>query len=255
MALTTAIENASATPEVAPVPVPKATKSGAILELQSKGRVERGNLTEDQRATEGSKSDKVVFINALSDPMRSQTSTVNGVTVNSNTVVGYKFKALEDMTIPLAPIKKERSEYDETEPETTRQVKAGEVFSLNIRETGLLISRHEYAGSFCGEGGKEVVLSASAKKVNGGGVKYSVVLKLAQSKGSIKEGMEHIADVVGSDGTNKGTATVKPEFQLNFGNFYTKKSISRGTATVKQAGEGHKDLAAAFRKLLTNTGK
>ena len=54
----------------------------------------RAQMSEDEKALEGSKSDKVAFVCALGDPNRKQARVENKTTIPSYVVVGYKVKVL-----------------------------------------------------------------------------------------------------------------------------------------------------------------
>lgn len=216
------------------------TKTDAF---KQQGASLRAQMSEDQKAIEGSKSDKVAFVCALGDPNRKQARVENKTSVPSYVVVGYKFKALEDMTVPFAPISENWKTILDVEPMQERQKKAGEVFALNIVETAMLISRLEYAGKFTGEG---TAVALSAKTSNDRQDPLPILNKIGA--GSIKENMELIADMVGATADTKGTPQIKGEYAESFGALYAKKSLTRkATSAQKKAGEGQADIAAAFR--------
>ena len=213
--------------------------------FKAKGAALRAQMSDDQKAVEGSKSDKVAFVCALGDPSRKQARVENKTSVPSYVVVGYKFRALEEMTIPQAPLKQGMRTILDVEEATEKQVAAGEEFHLNIVETAMLISRVEYAGRFSGEGTQ---VALSVKTSNDREEPLPILNKVGA--GSIKENMELIADMVGGDGTdkNRGTAQVKPEYAETFGALYTRRSLQKKSAgAAKKAGEGQADIAAAFR--------
>jgi hypothetical protein len=236
---------ASAT-ETAPVTAPKATASKTSA-FKDKGASLRAQMSEDQKAVEGSKSDKVAFVCALGDPNRKQARVENKTSVPSFVVVGYKFKVLEDMDVPFAPLKQGMKSILDVEPATTKHVSAGTIVALNIVETAMFISQIEFAGKFSGEG-IEVCLSAKASQDR----PDPLPILNKQGTGSIKENMELIADMVGADANSKGTPQIKAEFVESFGALYTKKSITKTSSATKKAGEGQKDIAAAFRNYYAN---
>lgn len=229
---------------------PKAPAKGSndkSAAFKESGAAQRAQMTEDQKAMEGSKSDKVAFVCALGDPNRKQARVENGNSIPSYVVVGYQFKVLEDMTVPYAPIKADFKSPLDVEAISERQVKAGEVVSLNIVETADFISRIEFAGRFTGEG---TGVSLSAKVSNDRPEPLPILVKIGD--GSIKENMVLIADMIGAnDAENiKGTPRIKEEFAEAFGVLYSKKSIGKkSTGANKKAGEGQADIAAAFRAL------
>ena len=223
---------------------PTPAKTGGRAEaFKASGAQDRSNMTADQKAAEGSKSDKVAFICALGDPNRKQARVENKVSVPSYVVVGYKFKVLEDMTVPYAPIKSSKSPLDE-EPISGRAVKAGDIVALNIVETADFISRIEFAGEFAG-GAKTVNLSAKIADD-----RAEPLPILTADKGSVKENMELIADMVGATADFKGTPKIKDEYKDTFGVLYAKTSAGKKTgSTAAKSGESCKDIAAAFRSL------
>lgn len=237
---------AGATPtETAPAPAAKSAKTATKTDaFKQQGASLRAQMSEDQKAVEGSKSDAVAFVCALGDPNRKQARVQNKTSIPSYVVVGYKFKVLEDMTVPFAPIREDYKTPLDVEPAQERQVKAGDIVALNIVETAMFICRLEFAGKFSGEG-NEVTLSAKTSQDR---IDPLPILNKA-GDGSIKENMELIADMVGQTAENKkGTPQIKDEFKESFGALYAKRSLTKKSAsTAKKAGEGQKDIAAAFR--------
>lgn len=234
----------------------KATGTGTVKAgstkadaFKQKGASLRAQLSDDQKAIEGSKSDKVAFVCALGDPSRKQKRKEGNESLPSYVVVGYKFKALEDMEIPTAPIKKDwKTPADvDLDAVTWTPVKAGTVFALNSGETGILISKEEYAGSFSGEG-QEVSVTAKFSKDR---ELPMPVLRISSGKGSIKANLEEIAEMVGATDTFKGSPKLKDEFAEKFAPLYVKKSAGKKSASGKgaQSGEATKNVAAAFRAL------
>lgn len=231
----------------APAPTPSAKGKGDSSRTEAfkaSGAAARAQMSEDQKAMEGSKSDKVAFVCALGDPSRKQPRVENKTSVPSFVVVGYKFRALEDMTVPKAPLRQNPQSPVDVEEPTERQVAAGEEFHMNLVETAMLISKVEYAGRFSGEGTQ---VALSVKVANDRPEPLPILLKVGP--GSIKENMELIADMVGGDGDkNRGTAQVKPEYAETFGALYTRRSMQKKSAgAAKKAGEAQADIAAAFR--------
>lgn len=238
-----AVANASAPAEGAPVAAPTQKKVTKTEAFKQQGASIRAQMSEEDKALEGSKSDKVAFVCALGDPNRKQARVEQKTSKASYVVVGYKFKALEDMTVPFAPLRADWKTILDTEPVQERQVKAGTVFALNIVETAHLISKLEYAGKFSGEG---TTVTLSAKTSADREEPLPVLNKVGA--GSIKENMELIADMVGATATNKGTPKIKEEFAETLGNLYAKKSLTKKSAGAsRRSGEGQADIAAAFR--------
>ena len=121
----------------------------------------------------GTKSDKIVLIAPLGDPSREDVTprTVNGVEekVVTSTIVGYLFKALEDVDVPECGLgddaRKNPMSYKEIGP--MKHVKAGETFALTRFETGVLLSQPQYNARINGDGKEFTVVyqkSANAPK-------------------------------------------------------------------------------------------
>lgn len=249
MALSEKVKAAQAANGGASAPAAPAASASKAKDSDSKveafrqhGAAIRAQMTDDQKAMEGSKSDKVAFVCALGDPNHRQDRVSNQQTVRSYYVVGYTFKALEDMTIPFAPYKQGMKSFMDVEAPTEKQVKAGEEFSLNLAETGMLISRVEYAGRFTGEGtGVYLTAKGAADRPTPNPILNKT------GTGSIKENMVFVADMVGAGDGKKGTPKIKPEYEANFGGLYTRRSIGGKSTAAKKEGANQADLAAAFR--------
>ena len=161
-------------------------KGKTYEEFLNKGKMILASRKEEERQIEGSKSDKVVFIAALGDPAKKQNRVEGKKDIPSYKPVGYAFKALEDMKIPRADLKQKFSSLMDVEPVAWEEVKAGETFYLNLAETGMLISKPEFAGTFTGEGtGVRVTVTFSQdretpnialKNIDGGSVKKNMIL-------------------------------------------------------------------------------
>lgn len=211
----------------------------------AQGAALRQKMTDEEKQLEGSKSDKVVFVGALGDPNKPQFRKEGGQDIPSYVVVGYAFKALEDMVVPRADLKSGFKNFMDVGAITEEQVKAGQTFYLNVFETGALIAKDEYAGSFTGEG---VEVSIGVKFAQNRVEPLPVLNKVG--KGSVKENMILIADMQGADPAKKikGTPVIKDEFASKFSVLYEKRVAGKknsGTAG-RQQGEATKDLAKAF---------
>jgi len=232
----------------AKTPAPKAkdadSKAQQFKATGASIRQQESAANADYAAIEGSKQDKVAFVCALGDPNRKQGRVEGGNTVPSYVVVGYKFKLLEDMTVPKAPIKTGFKSLVDVESMTEVPHKAGDIVALNLAETGAFLSKVELAGKINGEG-DEVALTV---KMSAEREEPLPVLKKT-SAGSIKANMELIADMVGETADQKGKPQIKPEYADTFGVLYVKKSVAKGeSGAAKKAGESSADIAAAFRK-------
>lgn len=238
----------------APAPKPPVSagsgkeKSAAFEDFKAQGIAAREQYTDEQKAVECSKSDKVQFVIALGHPGRPQKRVQNGKSLESYQVVGYVFKALEDVTVPVAkPVEGGKSLMD-CEMVGEKQVKAGETFMLTLYETGHFISRIEYGGHFTG-GGDEVILHATISATHQG--RPLTVLK--RPSAPIKDKMELIADrIPGADGKN--TYKCKPEYEEKFGYMFLKKKATRTLGAKKDSEGSFKALAAAFRQYENGKG-
>lgn len=244
------------TPAAAPAPAP-AVQGAAPTVKKSKGTsektdkfratgaAERKMMTEDQKAIEGTKQDKVEFICALGNPSVRQGRREGNETIPSHKVIGYKFKVLEDCMVPVAKIKENYTSYLDTEPITERPAKAGEIIAMNPVEMAQFISKIEYAGKFTGGA---IGVGLSAKTSDDRQEPLPVLNRIG--KGSVKENMELIGEVVGGDGTVKGGGHVvlKPEYEEMYGMMFRKNSLGKkGSGVSRKEGETQADLAAAFR--------
>ncbi len=103
----------------------------------------------------GSKSNTLEFVASLGDPsvIDKTTNSKTNQTIERPTTVGYQFKSSIDLEVPDvqpgADLKNNLMSFT-GDPTKTRHVAAGEVFSLSLFETGMLISRDEYNGRALG---------------------------------------------------------------------------------------------------------
>lgn len=205
------------------------------------------SLTEEQKQIEGSKRDKVAFLQCLGDATKPVKRTEGGnPNVPTFFVIGYAFKALEDMTVPVAPYKAGAKTVLDVEPATERVIKAGTEFYLNIVETGLLISRPEYCGQFTGEGTTvqfSVKFSKDNKepkpvllKVGGGSIKSNIVCVNNTSKDATGK-LKH-------EGCKAGYEAFEP--------YFVKKTASRVGAGKATRNESAKALSYAFAAYMRN---
>jgi len=221
------------------------SKSGALYnKFKAEGASLRSQYSEDQKSVEGSKSDKIVFVGCLGDPAHPTTRRVGKEDVPTLRVVGYRFKALEDIAVPKANLKPSYTSWMDTEPAVEVPVKAGETFDLNVFETGVLISRPEFAGKFTGEGNTVYI-----------GVKFSASREeplptLNKDEGSVKEVMLPVADMIPSEtDPNASVPKIKAEFAEKFAIIYARVRADRkgtGSSSAVSKGETQANLAAAF---------
>ena len=218
------------------------------IAFRKQGEAARAGMSEDEKAREGEKRDKVSFICALGNPAKKQMRVQDKENIDSFEVVGYKFNLAEPMMVPNAPLKEKFKDLTDCEPATEVQAPAGEVF-LNIVETGIFISRLEFAGQFTG-GDKPVSLQA---KVSGNREHPMPVLHLNNSAGSIKVGMELVGQVASTDDKGKATSyKAFPQYEEKFGKLFMKRRVQKGATPDKKKGETTADIAAAFRQLYAN---
>lgn len=224
---------------VAPQTAGKGNKSG-LDAFKATGANIRQSLTDDQKAVEGSKAGTLAFVAALGNPMRKQSRVQNGQDIESYEVVGYRFKATEDIKITVADFKPDWKELTDIVFTGEKQVKAGETFDLNLVETGLLLSDIAYGGKASGNPEKKVMLSATVSQTR---KEPRPVLKIdtgAGSTGSVKEGMLFVAE------NNNGVGVVKAGFE-KFAPLFNKKKLTKVAGVGRASGEDTANIAAAFR--------
>lgn len=212
--------------------------------FKASGEAIRAQMSDDQKAIEGSKSDKVAFVACLGNPARAQARKTGGEYTDSYQVVGYQLKVLEDCAVPVAPLAEQCKDIlDVVTPPSMRNAKAGEVVNLNVVETAMFISRPEYAGTFAGEG-KTVYISAVSSQA-----RKDPYPCLKTTDGSIKENMILIAEMEGQENGKGGVPRIKEEFAA-FAPLYVKKKSKRaGSGASRVQGDAIKNTAAAFRQL------
>lgn len=117
----------------------------------------------------GFKSDKIALISPLGDPSREDVTPRKGPNgqeekITTSTIVGYLFKALEDLDVPECGMGDDARKNPMSFKDIggSKHVKAGETFALTRFETGLLLSRPEYNA-----------------RINGGGNEFTVVYQKA----------------------------------------------------------------------------
>lgn len=218
----------------------------SVLEFRKEGAREREMMAQADKEREGSKSDKIEFLNCLGDPTKPVAVKVGNEVKKEGyyKVCGYELKALEAMEVPVAPfLEQVKGNYLNVSDEiSTRTVQAGEVFHLNIVETAALISQVEFAGRFTG-GNKEVILGATSSKDR---EEPLPILRLADPQaGSIKDGMQ----LVGTKKTADAPAKVLDQYADTFANLFNRTrgvGVKGEGRTIKQP---ERDYAAAFRKM------
>lgn len=209
-------------------------------------------MTAEEKAKEGSMRSAVAFVCALGNPKQKQDRVEKGKSVPCYKPVGYKFKALQDIMVPVIPLKENYQTLIDVAIENATEVpvKAGETFVCNLREYGALISKTEYNGIFNGED-KEVFLGVTFS-----GSREEPYPILKSSVGSVKETMELVAtveEIKGADGAVTKKYTVKPEYEEKFGVLFKARSTSRvgGSAKASEAGVAASNLARALQDYYT----
>lgn len=226
---------------------PTATKQKTEA-FQNHGAQLRAQMSDDQKALEGTKSDAVEFLAALGNPKKSRNRKEGGEYVDSFEVVGYTFKLNEDMEVPHAPLAQDaKNGLNVQKPPQMIAHKAGDVVYLNITETTMFISRPEFAGAFSGNG-KHVYISAVYSKSS---TTPTPCLKRPSAEGSIKSNIMMVAESVGAGADGKGGTWKCIEGCEQFAPLFTSVGVRRGgSGSAKRAGESAKNTAAAFRALL-----
>lgn len=182
----------------------------------------------------GIKSDKIAFVCPLGDPSRPDiTAYTDPVTKEQKkrsdpTIVGYVFKALEDMEVPDCGLgddfKTNRMSY--VNPAGKKAVKAGEEFDVTPFEVGMLLSPEEYNAKATG-GDMKVMLTYAfaAKKTASGEIQKTsagtkvpnVTVKAMEKNESIKNvKMREVLTVtttMNENGQKRMTRTINPGYE------------------------------------------
>lgn len=230
---------------IEPDMIKKSADKQTYTAFKNEGVAARGNYTEEERAFEGSKSDTLEFVTCLCDPSRKTNRRKNKQDISSYEIVGFKFRALEAMQVPSCPLKPDYKTIFDGGERTYYQVEANTEFSLNLYETGLLLSRPEFAGAIKGYG-REVRLGM---KVTSDRPEPRPCLAM-DKKGdtTIKDYQQFISEATPTP-TGGKVWKVKDEFADIFGVIVNRKA----TASRTKKNDGAKptpssyDIAAAFR--------
>lgn len=214
--------------EGAKAPAAKATEK-AVAEATAKAQMP---VQEVNPEVLGSKSGTIAFVAALGDPSRDDITPANpekGIERRVDpTIVGYAFKALEDMLVPDcgAPEDLKENPMAYVDAHGTKQVKAGDTFYLTRFETGMLLSPEEFNGRATG-GEMPVAVSYTiygAKAKDGSTAKVSdatrvpsVALRPAKTGMSIKDiAMINVLDFTttkAENGQTRKKRTIKAGFE------------------------------------------
>lgn len=241
----------SAAPSAAPKAAAPTAKAGAPAgkssakseAFRNAGKELIANMSEDQKAAMGSKSNTLAFVAALGDPRQRQDRVSGNATVTSYLVVGFRFKAVEPVTFMRKPFNAQPKDILDVDYACTETVtvQAGETFDLNLVETARLLAQPVYGGSATGSE-KGVFLTYKESQTR----KDPLPVLSCIGKGSVKEGMILISDKVGENEWK-----VKPEFQPIFQPLYTKKNaVKKGSANSKDQNSTRHEVAASFLAFL-----
>lgn len=208
-----------------------------VANLTATGAAKIAAMSDEQKASLGSKSDDIQFVAVLWDGVTQEAyHHLGNIIKDGYKVVGYRFKALADIDVPVSPIVSAKQLTAPNKTGEVKHIKAGETFDLDIAETTMLITRDEYAGKFSGgasEGADPVYISA---KYNTSANTYNPQLRKDNKAGSIK---------VGAIKTGHKTADGKieplPEFAEKFGKVYER---TQRVASRRGTGSGINNVQA-----------
>lgn len=267
MGISSAINNIP-TPAPAPAPAAAPTASAPATsatkqkseaqklrdEFISAGSAVKAAMTEEEKNALGSRSDDITFICCLGDPTKPVKRVEGGnKDIPSFTVIGWKFRANADITVPVAPYKADSKQAMAVEAATTRAVKAGEEFNLNLAETAMLLSEPQYCGAVSGDG-KKIVMNVTVTKNT---KEPKPQLNSTEQNGSVKGNLICIADVKkGADG-RISDVVVKEGYEA-FQSYFDRRKMTSPAGTksgaTRAAGNKQQDVALAFRNYFKNKG-
>ena len=238
---------------VAPVTNTASPGSGSTPQKQfrSVGAKIGAEMTDEEKAFEGSKSGEVEFLACLGDPTRRRSRKQDQRDIPTFDVVGYRFKALADIKVPNAPLKPDFKHPTDVGELTWEDVKKGEEFYLTVFETGVFISQPQYAGILNGNG-EEVRVSFTFARNRKDPLPQ---LQKASTTGSIKTNMIEIAEVVVGP-NNRREGKVKDEYASKFAVLYTRRKAAKsGGASRPKTGQAQKELSRAFQAFIKDKYK
>lgn len=230
--------------------------------FRARGASIRNAMSVEEKADEGSLSNKVAFVITLGDPHQNDKRSIGKKEGSNKTQyedcikpVGYKFRALADIEVPSVTLKANANYSFEYEGVNWVPVKAGETFNLTLFEAGLLLSQLKFAGRVNGGDGGEVVLHVTFTKNRidaQGNMQPLVVLKRIGS--AIKDNIEPIA-VSNVDANGKKSFILKDEYKDKFAWCFKPKSISRSSGSGSKTKENiPANLAGALRDYYAKLG-
>lgn len=175
----------------------------------------------------GDRSKDLAFVCSLGDPSVSDATKINGKPVTLSRIIGYRFRALADMTVPDFGTTARFNGTRLNDAEVTdrfRDVKAGETFDLTRVETMALLSREEFG--MCATGNPEAPVQLVVRFGKAGTEAPQTSAQLPDSQLNLMSGAAfksikelEIIDVLdyvpNKDGGTfaSGTRTLKPEFE------------------------------------------
>lgn len=161
----------------------KITTANALLIAEGNRLIKE--MTEEEKANLGSKSDTLHFICQLGLASKKRSRKVNGENTDSFTPVGVRLVSDIDIVVPYLKdvTKNNKTGIDPDEDFDYRMVSAGEEFTLTLYEFMYLITRDEYNGRLSAhKDGKDFYAYLSVK-ANA----YGEVYKLMDNEGDKKD--------------------------------------------------------------------
>ena len=174
------------------------------------------SFTEEQKDKLFSLEGTIHFVNLLGTS--SQTSgllkTEDGSTKYAMKVVGVKLRTDIDIEVPVISVLKDKKTGIAPEDVSSRNIKAGEEFNLNMYEVMLLITRPEYSGCITRDGHTRGVYF-SARTVN----YYNGKEKLPTPSLSARTGTGALRDstIAIDKKISRGAYVIKDEYKKEFG--------------------------------------
>lgn len=216
------------------------------LDLASKGQQIISNMSPEEKAAIGSKSDTLIFEGLLGTQKIQQAKTGKGrVRTNSFKPVGLKLRVTEDTSVPQIPVTRTRARDGVDQSEISYiTVQAGEIVTLSLFEFMYLVSRPEYSGYVTVNGNpKGGCLGILSNKFKNGEDKLPTPSFKYTEGGTPKDSMAPI-DQKNADGAWEPL----PEYAEKFGALYVsnkKKSSTRAAKVDNSAA-----VTAALRDIL-----
>lgn len=247
---------------VVAAPAAEAKGKGNRSTMFVQGIVTSPDAVKMNAETFGERSKDLAFVCSLGDPSVSDATKLNGKPVTLSRIIGYRFQALKDMTVPDFGTTARFNGIRLNDAEVTdrfRDVKAGETFDLTRVETMALLSREEFG--MCATGNPEAPVQLVVRFGKAGTEAPQNSAQLPDSQLNLMPGAAYksikeleIKDVLdytpsaSGDRFASGTRTLKPEFEgtkfapraLNVDQRVTRRGKSAGPSsdqrkTVNQA--------------------